>query len=265
MSAPANSSYFSRFVVKFVEIIAAGLATAVSGYVIAHFSGALSSPAPAPASAVIQITPSASAVSNSPAQPAPASASPASSPAPVAPVSGKASEQPLLPQQEVNAPSSTQTVRKTVSTAKAEPARKQKEHPTTPAREQESFVSRVRAALTSVDVNRAEAVAPPASNATGTLAPIGQQRPLINQPHAVAVPGAPAAAAESGPLARPASPLAPDQVTPIDIKSSPIVASPPAPVVEKEPGVLSVLDQMLRHDPLPTTDDVPRPPMPVGR
>jgi hypothetical protein len=47
-------SVFSRFVVKFVEIIAAGLATAASGYLIAHLSGALSSPAPVPARTVIQ-------------------------------------------------------------------------------------------------------------------------------------------------------------------------------------------------------------------
>ena len=40
MPASDNVSYFSRFFLKFVEIIAAGLATAVSGYLIAHFSEA---------------------------------------------------------------------------------------------------------------------------------------------------------------------------------------------------------------------------------
>ena len=30
-------SYFSRFFVKFLEIIAAGLATAISAYLLAHF------------------------------------------------------------------------------------------------------------------------------------------------------------------------------------------------------------------------------------
>ena len=30
-------SYFSRFFVKFVEIIAAGLASAISAYLLAHF------------------------------------------------------------------------------------------------------------------------------------------------------------------------------------------------------------------------------------
>jgi hypothetical protein len=36
MSVPVEVSYFSRFLVKFIEIVAAGLATAVSGYLIAH-------------------------------------------------------------------------------------------------------------------------------------------------------------------------------------------------------------------------------------
>jgi len=32
-------SYFSRFFVKFVEIIAAGVASAISAYLLAHFGG----------------------------------------------------------------------------------------------------------------------------------------------------------------------------------------------------------------------------------
>jgi hypothetical protein len=83
-------SYFSRFLVKFLEIIAAGLATAVSGYLITHLSGALSSPAPAPARAIIQVTPSASIVSGSRPQPIP-------------PISADVNEQRLAPQQDGNA------------------------------------------------------------------------------------------------------------------------------------------------------------------
>jgi hypothetical protein len=40
----AEDSYLSRFFVKFIEISAAGVATAVSGYVLAHFTGYLNSP-----------------------------------------------------------------------------------------------------------------------------------------------------------------------------------------------------------------------------
>ena len=61
MSVPDKVSYFSRFFVKLVEIFAAGVATAVGGYLIAHLGGLWSSSAPAPAA--VQVVPSASAVS----------------------------------------------------------------------------------------------------------------------------------------------------------------------------------------------------------
>ena len=44
--------YFSRFLVKFVEIIAAGFASAISAYLLAHFGGVLLS-YPTPASAPV--------------------------------------------------------------------------------------------------------------------------------------------------------------------------------------------------------------------
>ena len=54
--------YFSRFLVKFVEIIAAGFASAISAYLLAHFGGVLLSyPTPAPA----PITPTASLLADS--------------------------------------------------------------------------------------------------------------------------------------------------------------------------------------------------------
>src|ERR1700732_5345411 len=62
-------SYFSRFFVKFVEIIAAGVASAISAYLLAHFGGVLLS-SPTPASA--PVAPIASEVAESRrAQPAP--------------------------------------------------------------------------------------------------------------------------------------------------------------------------------------------------
>src|ERR1700758_2872911 len=118
MSAPDNTSYFSRFFLKFFEIIAAGLATAVSGYLIAHLTGALSSPAPAPATAVIQAPPGASRLSNSSTTPntpsasllssAPAQSIAPSAPAPSSPpttaiISGTADEAPVPSQKQVNA------------------------------------------------------------------------------------------------------------------------------------------------------------------
>ena len=57
-----ENSCFSRFLVKFVEVSAAGLATAISAYALAHLGGLLSSsptPTSAPATAV-QVSPIAS-------------------------------------------------------------------------------------------------------------------------------------------------------------------------------------------------------------
>ena len=41
-----ESSYFSRFFVKFDEVSAAGLASAICAYLLAHFGGLLVAPAP---------------------------------------------------------------------------------------------------------------------------------------------------------------------------------------------------------------------------
>jgi hypothetical protein len=275
MSAPANTPYLSRFFLKFIEIIAAGLATAASGYLIAHLSGALpsSSPSPTPATAVIQVSPSANTVSNLPAEPNTSSASmisnaPGQAIAPnanipsspaaqaIPPISGGANDQRLPSQQGINAPSVPQPQRKTVSTTKPETA--------TVAREQSSFVSRVRAALTKAEAKHADGVSPPQGNATPAPAPAIQTDPA----RAAIVPSAPsAAAALSSPPAQ-ESPVKPSPSAPVEITSRPIVGlqAPPAPPVEQETGGLSALEQMLRHDPLQMRDDeVPRPPMPVGQ
>ena len=49
---PEKPAYFSRFALKFAEILGAGIATAVSGYLVAHLGGYLSWPAKAPAPTV---------------------------------------------------------------------------------------------------------------------------------------------------------------------------------------------------------------------
>src|ERR1700730_15420108 len=101
-------SYFSRFTVKFVEIVAAGMATAVSGYLIAHLGGFWSSPTPAPvvaapstsAASVNQPTPPSHPVpATSPRQPS--RAGPASQP-----VQGTPPSQPVSPTSPVSADAS---------------------------------------------------------------------------------------------------------------------------------------------------------------
>jgi hypothetical protein len=59
-------SYFSRFFVKFVEIFAAGLASAISAYLLAYFGGVLSS---TPASSPVPTTQIGSNASGVAAQP----------------------------------------------------------------------------------------------------------------------------------------------------------------------------------------------------
>src|SRR5262249_50101111 len=85
-SMSGENSYLSRFFVKFVEVSAAGLATAISAYALAHFGGLLSSSPSAPAQTAVQVGPTASEVAGSlRAQPTPRAAAAAvnkQSPAP---------------------------------------------------------------------------------------------------------------------------------------------------------------------------------------
>jgi hypothetical protein len=64
-------SYVSRFFVKFVEIIGAGLASAVCAYLFAHFGGLLPSSPAAPALTTVQFGPTAELAKNLRAQPTP--------------------------------------------------------------------------------------------------------------------------------------------------------------------------------------------------
>ena len=286
MPASQNGSYVSRFVLKFIEIIAAGLATAVSGYLIAHLSGVMSSPGPAPAATVIQVAPTASTVSSesgptastSPSAPVPASiptastgsSAPAQPAAPTASVGSESLAVPTAPTSapsnphDIGAPAATQAGRKAVSTTRSEPARKSIETAVTAAPirpQQDSFVSQVRAALRNVEADRAEPVLPPQGTSTAPAAPA----PLAQPGHAIDLarptgPSGTAAAVQS-------SSVAPSLGAPVEIDSRPIAEaqSPATPPTEKDTGVLSTLEQMLRQDPLAGTDEAPRPPLPVGR
>lgn len=247
MSATENDSYFSRFFLKFIEIVAAGLATALSGYLIAHLTGALSSPVPPPTAAVIQ---------------APNAAQP------VLPPRAENNEKSVAPQQEANAPLVAQPGRGTVSPVKAEAARKHIENAANAAdsgRQQGSLVARVRAALRNVDANRKEPIDPPAqTEITRATMPVAQPR-SITDPAGVATP-APKSVDGVELRSRPMqeTPIEPNPLTAIN--SRPVAEPSSAPLPQKEEtGVLSTLDQMLRNDPLAPTQEPPRPPMPVGQ
>src|SRR5215469_11386730 len=135
-------SYLSRFFVKFVEISAAGLASAICAYALAHFGGLLSSSAPA--QTAVQVGPTASEVAGSlraqPTPPAAAAAVNKQSPAP-----------------DTDAPVA-QPARKAGKDAKALPPSKHTKTDASVAekepRGQKSAEALARAALANVDANR---------------------------------------------------------------------------------------------------------------
>ena len=288
-----ESSYFSRFFVKFVEVSAAGLASAICAYLLAHFGGLL--PAPAPATAV-QVGPTASETPESRrAQPSPSV------------------EQRSAPQRDTDA-AAAQRAFKSVKDAKAVPPRKRTKTDTSVTEKEphlKSAEALARAALANVDANRPappDAVIGPGLTETPAPADIPSHRanvrprqPDVGPPQPVAAPpraggmevAPPAAdvqpqAVEINPatganLQSGARDVRPDQVTPVDIQSRPVAAvdprSPTAdppleigapqqpPTADQDKGVFSALKRIpdvLRPDPPASTGETPRPPMPVG-
>jgi hypothetical protein len=250
MAAPDNVSYASRFFVKFTEIIAAGLATAISGYLLAHFSG-LSAPAPAPVPTVNQIAPISGTLSASrPTEPNSA-------------VSADNHEQHLAPQEDGNPSRVRQPAPTLLDIKKAEPARKQNSTTAVQAPRQELLTARVRAALANVDATRREPVdlSPRRDDTARPTTAVALPRPTADSARGTANNPDP----HSGPTQ--AAPIEPSPLPGVEIKSRAIAdtQSLPAPSAENDTGVLSTLEQILRHDPLAARDEPPRPPLPVGQ
>jgi hypothetical protein len=243
-----DGSVLSRFLVKFVEIIAAGLATAVSGYLLAHLTGALSSPVPLPAQPVVQAAPNATA----PAEPPSAN-------------SGDLSEQHAATKEVVSPP--PQPARP-ASTAKIALPRKHTETAPSAAenkRDQESLAARVRDALANVDANRTSQPAM-AGHGDGGLnlgGPASQPQSSPDSSRRAVTVAAPPSAGEI----KAAPPQPSDPLIAVEIQSRPVatVQPSPTPPAETETGIVSTLEQMLRHDPLAGSAEAPRPPMPVGQ
>ena len=287
-----ENSYFSRFFVKFVEVSAAGLASAICAYLLAHFGGLLVAPAPPTA---VQVGPPAGETPESRrAQPSPSV------------------EQRSAAQRDTDA-AVAQPALKSVKDAKAAPPRKPtKTDASVTEKEphQKSAEALARAALANVDANRP---APPDATVgpdlTDTTAPADiqsrranvPQRQAVGPPQPVAAPPraggmevaphaadvqpqpveiSPAPSANLGPGSRD---VRPNRVTPVDIQSRPVVAidprspradppleisapQPPLPA-DQDKGVVSVLKRvpdLLRPDPPPPSGENPRPPMPIG-
>ena len=270
MSVPDKVSYFSRFTVKFVEICAASIATAVGGYLVAHLGGYLPWSASPPVPAAIQTAPNVSVVPKSPrAQPAPPIATgadehrPAShqdaGPPPIQPARATAKATPAVPPRK---PVTTGT-----STADSKPD------------DMKSVETEVRAALEKVDAHRppapetvpqtvslppappaaaveprpaespvlgtagAVAVTPPAAGAVA-VPPPAAEAVAVSPPAAAAVavpPPAAAAVVMTPPAAEAArepvqqAPLQPEPLTPVEIKSRPVAAVDASPSPQPAP------------------------------
>src|SRR6516165_1794436 len=245
-----ENSYLSRFFVKFVEVSAAGLATAISAYALAHFGGLLSSsppPASAPAQTAVQVGPTASEVAGSlRAQPTPPAAAAA------------VNKQSPAPQQDIDAPVA-QPARKAVKDVKALPPGKHTKTDTSVAekepRGQTSAEALARAALANVDANR------PTPNDALIEPGLADTRsaPVDIQPRRADVPPRQADVGPPPPVAVP--PRAPGIEAaphPLDVQSPPVVQSSPVAPVDMQPR------PVVGIDPSPRTSVIPRPPMPVG-
>jgi hypothetical protein len=246
----SDVSVLSRFMAKFVEIIAAGLATAASGYLIAHLSGALSSPTSGPAQAVIEAAPNAIP----PAQSA-------------SPISADLSEQHTATKQE--AASAVPQPARPVNAAKAALPRKHTETATSAAetkRDQESLAARVRDALANVDASRTgPPAAPPRDVRLGPAGPAAQPQSSAELSRGAATGASPPTSSELRSV--PAQPAQPNPLIAVEVQSRPVATVQPSPAspADTETGIVSTLEQVLRHDPLAGSVEAPRPPMPVGQ
>jgi hypothetical protein len=277
MAVPVKGSFVGRFALKFVEVLGAGVATAVGSYFVAQLSGYWSSPAHTPAA--VQIAPStpsapnASVVSKAPRVDADSSKL-ASTPDASAPA---AAAQPARPTTTVNPAASRKRVPAEIN-VEAKPQEKEakpqeKETAETKARDKDdkdSVEAQVRAALANVDASRQP---PPAPQAATPAAP------KTETPPSTGTVGSVHRAADIAPPGQPAPSLAPaEPLTPVEIKSHPIVDADAAAQAQADaqaradasPGndkglfaALKKIPEFFRNDAHPA-DEPPRPPKPVG-
>jgi hypothetical protein len=241
-------SYFSRFFVKFVEISAAGLASAISAYLLAHLGGLLSSsptPASAPAQTAVQVGPTANEVAGR------LRTQPTSPPAAAA-----VNKQSPAPQQDTDAPVA-QPARKVVKDAKELPPRKHTKTDTSVAekepRGQKSAEALARAALANVDANR------PAPNDALIEPGLTDTRsaPVAVPPRAAGIEAAPHVAdvqpqpVETSPATgadlQPRSPdVRSSPVAPVNIQRRPVAGADPLPPRADPPLEITAPSRRLR-------------------
>jgi hypothetical protein len=270
ISVSDKVSHFSRFTMKFIEIAAAGVATAVSGYLIAHLGMFLSAPAPAPSAA--QVAPSATSVVSKSARAQPA-----------APVSANANEQRPAPAQQDATPPAVQPARTTANAPQAVSPHKHTKTDTSAAeskpRDEEAVAAQVRAALANAASRPAPSEGPPhqADVPPGPPAVEAKSGPADGPLVTGAIAVTPRAA-EIAPQPVQQAPAQPDPLATVEIKSLPVAGveelQPAAPAQKEaqaeDKGLLSAIKKIRdllrpdRSDSHAPAGDAPRPPMPVG-
>jgi hypothetical protein len=256
-----EASYLSRFFEKFVEIIAAGFATAMCAYLIGHLGSPLSVATPAPAAVSAGSTASEVAASL-PAKPAPPVAAP--------PIAAAPDEQGRAPQPVPDA-SPAQLARKERA-AMAAPAPKDIKASTNAARSEKSAEALARAALANVDAERpaanrpAPAEGPIRRKSTGTgAAAVGvsaavaaQQRTADMLPRQVDIPPPPAAFEAQQPRRVTAVEPLPQNAG----SAPPEIAAPrPEPPADRVDGGLF---SFFKRSTPSLASEAPRPPVSVG-
>lgn len=289
----AEVPYLSRFLVKFVEILGAGFASAICAYLLAHFGGVLL-PSSAPAPSAVQATPGAAAdvIRAVAAPPVAAAAANAPQPAPgetarPAPPAAKAEPARTLPPQPEGRTDRGAAEKKTDKSAEAlarAALAKMDAERRSPAAPPIPRPVQARQAAADVELRRTDprpasaesppqrAVAPPRAAAAIETAPRPTEvRPQPAQPQPVGaahplrspeVPPAPAV-----PAGVESRPPAAAEVLPAGTGASETSAPTQAPSADHHGGVLSALGQipgLLRPDPPPLPGEAPRPPAPVG-
>ena len=222
-----EASYLSRFFAKFVEIIAAGLATAICGYLIAYLGSPLSSARLAPVA--ISAAPNAGEVARLPAQPAPAAA---------------ALDEQRAPKPVADAPPAAQPARK-AEKALAVPGPKDTKAGAN-ARSEKSAEALARAALANFDADRPGPADAPIRRAVTAAGSASVSADIL--PHQVDFPPPPAAAQALPP-------------------SSEITVPQAESGADLHTGLFSIFKQMpglLRVGTPSLAGEAPRPPMPVG-
>ncbi len=298
-----ETSFISRFTLKFVEIVAAGVATAVSGYIVAHLSGYFPGPAPTAAQIpALQAAPSVSAGGNPTTQPA------------ATPVSIDSDAKRLAPQPDLKAaavpPSRAAAdvapARKPLPADKPLPAEasasesKSRDAVETKPRSTESLEAQVRAALAKGDGAKESAkenaresardsgkdTAKPVPVAPSHQAAIPVDVPRAppaaeTQPRPEAATGAIAVTPRAADATPQHAPVLAEPPAAVEIKSLPVAGVDSAPAPEPAPQAQAEAQpasndffSAIKHFPdflspdshkqVPA-DQAPRPPMPVGQ